>query len=88
MTAGCCNVIACRGCPPVVCSTGGWVFEWWTGYRWARGDVLPPAIRAALPASELARCDRHAWRRLADNRRVFGISEVCDDIRASLQPRC
>lgn len=85
----CCNVLGGVPCPPVVCSRGPWVFEWWTGHRWARGDELPPAILAALPAAERDRCERHALARLAANYRVFGIDEVCAELAPTLRrPRC
>lgn len=66
MTHGLCNIIHGQRCPPVVCQKRGAFFEWWNGYRWCRGDVLPHAINRLLPTEEQERCRRHRETRILE----------------------
>jgi hypothetical protein len=58
------NCINGTVCPAVTCRRSGPAFEWWTGYRWASGDTVPPHILAAQPPAERERLEAHRFRRM------------------------
>ncbi|MFM2091509.1 MAG: hypothetical protein RLZZ127_1998 [Planctomycetota bacterium] len=62
------NLIAGRTCRPVICRPKGAWFAWHDGQDWRQGDELPAEIAATLPQVEVDRCERHRWRRMADER--------------------
>lgn len=62
------NQFGAASFPPVICrrlkAGDPQPFEWWdedTG-RWARGDMLPPALVKLLPVRERERVEAHRWR--------------------------